>query len=478
MYKAGRTSAGVSAAKSHSGSLAGDYAVTRGVLKQAGVVMVERSDCLLPVAEALTLLPPLLTRRIALLSEGGGVITVAAEALAERGMTLAPLSAETQRKLKAIVPNASALSNPVDAGGGTDPRAEYYGQCGRAILEDPNVDALMFTGFFGGYARRYGAEVAATENRVCLELAELMRSLGKAIVVQSHYAHFRTEALDILRKAGIPFYRHIEIAAQCLASLADYSAAQRRLRHAHALPLAAAAAPAIEKILKTASAAQRTALLETEARDLLADVGIGMPPTFVLRAAGDAAQAVRKVGDGPLALKVVSHDVLHKSDAGGVRLGVAGEVAIKAAFSDITRAVQQHVPGAVVEGILATPMAAPGIELIAGVTRDPQFGAVVLFGLGGIFVETIRDVAFRAAPLTREDALEMLAELRFASMLEGARGLPAVDKPALIELLLKLSALVLAHPAVREIDLNPVIAHGNGFTVADARVILYDAAGA
>src|ERR671915_502184 len=245
LYKAGRTAEGVSAAKSHSGSLAGDYAVASGVLKQAGAVLVTESDHLYAVGEASAILPPMPTRRVAILSEGGGPITMAAEALSEKGMVLAKLTDETVQKLKKIVPNASALSNPVDAGGGTDPRAEYYGLCGRAILEDPNVDALLMVGYFGGYTMRYGESVAETENRWCVEVAEMMKQYRKPIVVQTHYARFGTKALDILRKAGVPFYREIETAVQCLASLADYTAAKRRLTESAAAPRASAQPAAV-----------------------------------------------------------------------------------------------------------------------------------------------------------------------------------------------------------------------------------------
>jgi acyl-CoA synthetase (NDP forming) len=473
MFKAGRTAAGVSAAKSHSGSLAGDYAVATGVIKQAGIVMVERSDCLFPVAEALSLLPPMPTRRVAILSEGGGVITVAAEALAERGMVLARLDDETQRKLKAIVPAASALSNPVDAGGGTDPRAEYYGLCGRAILEDPNVDALLCVGFLGGYARRYGEAVAATENAVCTEFGELMRQHGKAIVVQSHYAHFRTAALDVLRNAGVPFYRSIEIAAQCLASLADYSAMRRRLAPGvHGVADPGFAVPQVQRLLAGARAANRVALLETESRAVLVACGIAMPPTLLLKQADDANAAVQALGAGALALKVVSQDVLHKSEAGGVILNVAGADAIRLGFAQVMQAVQARVPGAAIDGVLAATMAPKGVELIVGVTRDPQFGPVILFGLGGVFVETIKDVVFRAVPIARADAEEMIADIHFTGMLEGARGMPKVNKDAIVELLLKISALAAAHPDIAEIDLNPVIAHGDTYSVVDARMIL------
>jgi acyl-CoA synthetase (NDP forming) len=309
MYLSGRSAEGKRAAKSHSGSLAGDYAVGSGALRQAGVVLVTQAEHLYPAAEALAIMPPMRGRRVAVISEGGGVITVAAEALAERGLELAQLRPETQAKIHAIVPAASAISNPVDHGGGTDPRAEYYGSVAQAVLEDPNIDALLCVGFFGGYALRYGESVAATENAVCVELGELMRRHGKPVMVQSHYAHFRTGALDVLRKAGVPFQRHIEVAAQCLASVAEYHEARRRKSTAHAVAIPI---PAVRVVVENARAGGRTALLETEAREVLAAIGLPVPASVLVRNAEEGAAAIKALGNGPLALKVVSQDVLHK----------------------------------------------------------------------------------------------------------------------------------------------------------------------
>jgi acetyltransferase len=469
MYLSGRSAEGKRAAKSHSGSLAGDYTVGSGALRQAGVVLVTQSEHIYPVAEALAVLPPMRGRRVAVLSEGGGVITIAAEALAARGMELAQLAPHTQARIHKIVPAASCISNPVDAGGGTDPRAEYYGSISEAILEDPNIDALLLVGFFGGYALRYGETVAATENAVCLALGELMRKHGKPIVVQSHYAHFRTKALEILRKAGVPFQRHIEVAAECLACAADYSAAKARL--ASSSDGAAGLQPGAVQIVQAAVKAGRD-LLEPEARDLLKSYGIAMPPHRLLRSAADAEEAAREWGDAPLAMKVVSKDILHKSEAGGVRLNLAGAPALAQAFDAIKRAGLAHKPDAEIAGMLVTPMAQRGTELIVGVTRDPQFGRVIMLGLGGVFVEVIRDVVFRALPLSPADAHEMIGELRYKKMLEGARGAPPVDKEALADLLLRVSRIAALHPEIVEIDLNPVIARADGYTIADARVIL------
>lgn len=470
MYLSGRSAEGKRAAKSHSGSLAGDYAVGSGTLRQAGVVLVTQSEHIFPVAETLALVPPMRGRRVAVLSEGGGVITVAAEALAARGMELAQLSEESQAKIHAIVPAASAISNPVDAGGGTDPRAEYYGSISKIILEDPNIDALLFVGFFGGYALRYGETVAATENAICHELGDLMRKHGKPIVVQSHYAHFRTQALDILRKGGVPFQRHIEVAAECLACAADYSAARRRIADSPAQASARVEAAAA-KIVETASKEKRD-LLETEARDLLKAYGIAIPPHLLLRSAGDAEAAIKQFANAPLALKVVSKDILHKSEAGGVKLNLTGAEALRNAFDAIKASGLAYKSGAEIAGMLVTPMAQRGTEVIIGVTRDPQFGPVIMFGLGGVFVEVIRDVVFRALPLTPADAQEMIGELRYKTMLDGARGAKPADKQALADLLLRVSQIATLHPEISEIDLNPVIARSDGYTIVDARVIL------
>jgi acetyltransferase len=225
-------------------------------------------------------------------------------------------------------------------------------------------------------------------------------------------------------------------------------------------------------LIAGARAAGRTALLETEARELLDASGVQMAKCVFLTSDADASKAIDVLGSGPLALKVVSKDVLHKSDAGGVMLNVSGAAAIKTAMADIIRNVRLHNPAASIDGILAAPMAQAGVELIIGIMRDAQFGPVILFGLGGLFVETLKDVVFRAVPIARADAEEMIGDIHFQGMLEGARGLPKVNRHAIIDLLLKVSALAAAFPAIAEIDINPVIAHDDGYTVADARIVL------
>ena len=471
MYVAGRTSEGKRAAKSHSGSLAGAYAINRGALRQSGVTVVERLYHLYPVAEALSLFPPMRGRRVAVVSEGGGPLTVAADALVEQGLVLAQLSQETQARIHAVVPNATAIDNPVDAGGGTDPRAEYYGPIVRAILEDPAIDAVLIVGLLGGYADRFGEQAAPAEHAVCAELGAMMREYGKPVIVQSHYADMKTQSLRILREAGVPFQRHVEVAVQCLASAADASAARARNAAAPAAAASARAVPEAARIIDAAMAAGRD-LLETEARDLLIACGIAMPGHLLLRSADDADAAAARFGHERLAMKVVCADIPHKSEAQGVLLGLQGAEALREGWRKIAANAESYRPGARLEGMLVTPMAPRGTEFIIGITDDPQHGPVMLFGLGGVFVEVIGDVVFRALPLTTGDALDMIGSLKHPSVLDGVRGAAPVDRAALADLLVRLSRIRELHPQIAEIDLNPVIAHAGGQSVVDARIVL------
>lgn len=197
-----------------------------------------------------------------------------------------------------------------------------------------------------------------------------------------------------------------------------------------------------------------------------------MPPHAVLRSAAEIGTLDGALRRGPVALKVVSKDVLHKSDVGGVRLGVRGDAAIAEGMAALLDEVRRNRPDAEIAGVLVAPMARRGVEVILGVTTDPQYGRVMMFGVGGVFVEALRDVVFRALPLRAADAAEMLGEIAGRAVLDGFRGLPAVDRGRLVDLMVRLSDIATAHPEIAEIDLNPVIAHDEGYAVVDARMLL------
>jgi len=226
-----------------------------------------------------------------------------------------------------------------------------------------------------------------------------------------------------------------------------------------------------QQALATARREGRAALTEIEAKDLLREAGIPTVDTRLARDAAEAQALARQVGY-PVALKIVSPQILHKSDIGGVKLGLGNEAEVAAAFEAIVAAARQHEPNAVVQGVAVQPMARPGIEVILGLFKDQQFGPVLMFGLGGIFVEVLKDVAFRIVPLERRDAREMVREIKGYPLLEGYRGQEPADVGYLEELLLKLSRFAEEHPEVREVDLNPVFAYRDGALAVDARVVL------
>ena len=227
----------------------------------------------------------------------------------------------------------------------------------------------------------------------------------------------------------------------------------------------------LAEVMSTARAQGRRLLNEVEAKQVLAEAGVPVVPAKLARTRDEAVAMAREAGF-PVALKVVSPDITHKSDVGGVKLGLTDEAAVSAAFDDIMASAQRAQPEARIDGVSVQQMAAPGTEVIVGVNADPQFGPVLMFGLGGVLVELLEDVAFRIVPIEPRDARQMVREIKGFKLLEGYRGQPAADVAALESLLLKVSQFVDAHPEVAELDLNPVFAYPKGAVAVDARIVL------
>jgi acetate---CoA ligase (ADP-forming) len=471
IYKSGRTEAGQQSARSHTGSLGGSYQMAVDLLRQAGVTVVSETDKILSVAEALSTLPLPAGKSVAVLADSGGHGTIATDAIIEAGLRLATLSEQTRVRLRQILPPAASLSNPIDVAGGTDENPGVFADCADVILKDEGVDMLLVIGMFGGYALRYSETLTAIELETSQRLTTLAKQAQKPILVQSVYAPLDPEPMQILRRSGIPVHSWVETTVACAAALAQYAHAKRRNAVSPSGKPQAACGMA-NAILARAGAGAKTALLETEARDLLAAHGIAVPRHVLLRSPEDVTIACATFGRTKLAAKLVSPDILHKSDAGGVMLDLEGEAELRAAYETILRNAKAHDPAAKVEGVLVTPMAPVGVEVIIGALRDSVFGPVIMFGLGGIFVEVLKDVVFRAIPLSRADAEEMLDEIKGTRVLDGVRGTPAVDRAALVDLLLQVSRLVEAHPEIAEIDLNPVMAYADGYKILDVRALL------
>jgi acetyltransferase len=475
VYKSGSTEQGRKAARSHTGALAGSYAMTVDVLRQVGVSVVQHSDEILPVAEGLGLMQWARGKRVAVVADGGGQATIASDRLAEAGLELAELGDDTRRRLGEILSPQASLVNPVDVAGSTDAHPSLLAECLAIVADDANVDSVFLVGMFGGYHVRFAEDLLGDEMRGAESMIDLAHRSDKPLVIYSLYAPVKPPALRRLHEAGLPVYSSIEHAVRVLAELGErglYLAA----RAAQTPAEAATPTEETQAIFATAQNEGRD-LFEFEAKALLRAHGVAVPHEVVVHRADELAAAASAFGDAPLAMKVVSKDILHKSDAGGVRLGLRGETALREAFDAIMASCQAYRPGADIRGVLVTPMARKGTEVIIGVSRDPIFGPVLMFGLGGIFVEVLEDVAFRAIPLTRHDARSMVAQIEARKILEGVRGEVGVDQEALVDLLLRVSSIVAAYPQLGELDLNPVIAYEDGYAIVDARVIVNQAAG-
>ena len=470
VFKSGRTSAGRCAAQSHTGALAGDFAVSAGVLRQMGAVTPRRTDEILPIAKALSIAPPPAGRRIAVLADGGGHATIAADLLTEHGLELATLSAETRAALADLLPAAAALGNPVDVAGGTDADPAVFGGCVDALLRDAGVDGLLIAGLFGGYGHRFSASLTPMEIDTSQRIAGLAKATGKPVLVYSLFGDHDLDPLAEAEAGGIPVYSSLEITVRCMQALAEVGESRRRPpRNAHGT----GRNDTLDTVIGRCRAEEREVVLEHEARQVLAAAGVPMAPAILAATADAAADAFRTLKGIPVAMKIVSRDIIHKSEAGGVLLNLTDGTAVRSAFQTIRDSAERYHPGADVAGILVTPMAARGgVEVIIGVVRDPQYGPVMMFGLGGVLVEVLKDVVFRALPLNESDARAMLDSIAARAVLAGVRGAPAVDLEALTRLMLAVSDICVAHPDIAELDLNPVMAYPDGLAVLDARILL------
>ncbi|MBR2513458.1 MAG: acetate--CoA ligase family protein [Halomonas sp.] len=474
VYKSGATEQGQKAASSHTGALAGSYQMTVDLLRQAGVSVVQYSDEILPVAEGLGRLQKAPGKRVAVISDGGGQATIAADRLAEAGLQLAELSDVTRTALRGVLLPQASTVNPVDVAGSSDANPSLLARCIEIVMADEGVDSVFLVGMFGGYSMRFAESLLGDEMRGAEAMVELANANQKPLVIYSLYAPIKPPALRRLHEAGLPVYASIEHAVRVLSALGErgeYLAGQAvRVTAEPVQPSAAGQA-----MFKTARAEGRD-LLEFEAKALLAEHGIAVPDEPLAKSVDELGEIARHFGDKPLAMKVVSKDILHKSDAGGVKLNLVGETALREAYQAILESAHAYDPSAEIEGVLVTPMVEKGVEVIVGMLRDPIFGPVMMFGLGGIFVEVLEDVAFRALPLSHADAESMVNQIKAQKVLAGVRGAAGVDKQALVSLLVQISRLVEAYPSIHELDLNPVIAypesHATGYAIVDARIIV------
>ena len=473
LLKSGRSSAGQKSAGSHTGALAGISEVARTAFRRSGIIVVEKSDTLFPVAEALSNLPSLNNNNVAILADGGGHATIAADILTDLGLKIPELSDKTREKLKKILPFTASVRNPVDVAGGTDADPTLFAECASLILKDANVGGLLMVGLFGGYGIRFAESLTWKEEDAAHQLGKLLKKRNKPIIVHSLYSSVRPHALELLRYYGIPVHDSLDVACSCIGALDERG---RYLHEYHAkvnfiFNWRSREKPEGRQIIERAQKEGRRVLLETEAKRLFQIHGAPVGNDQLATTADEAAEFAAGMG-GEVALKIVSPDILHKSDAKGVRLHLKKPTDIRGAFKDIVKSAKQYKQDADIRGVLVTPMAQSGIEVIIGTKIDDQFGPVIMFGLGGIMVEVLKDVAFRVLPISPHSARTMTEEIRSAPILKGIRGSAPYDTATIRKLLLTCSEVVEAYPEISEMDLNPVIVYEEGARMVDARIIL------
>ena len=473
LLKGGRTAGGEASARSHTGALAGSYRVLRSALRQAGVVEVTRTDELLSIGQTLAGQPAMAAGTgVAILADGGGHATLATDALAELDVPLARLGEPTRDRLRSLLGPAASVVNPIDLAGAADGGPGVFAEALEAIAADSAVGGVLVTGLLGGYAIRFAEELSSEETEAATRMAEIAAAAGKPLVVHTLYAAERTEPLRRLAESGVPVLGSLEVAARCVW------AARGRGRALAEAPAVPRPEPAPRAPATRTSQAPRAILTELQVRELVADGAFPVVPATLCRTAEETAAAAGRAG-GPVAIRVVSAAIDHKTDAGGVALNIRGPDQAATAFARVTSGARVHLetlgarPAGVIEGVLVSPMLPPPVaELIVGTRRDPQFGPILLIGAGGLTAEIEEDFAVRVLPLGREETLAMLEELRIAPILRGFRGRPGVDRGAVVDLALALASCLGAHPEIVTLEANPVFAYADRAIAVDLRAVV------
>ena len=472
--KIGTSAAGARSAISHTGSLAGSNEVYDAAFKQVGIIRVLNSSELLDVGEALGKCPLPKGNGIAILTDGGGHGTMGSDAAERYNLEVPILVRETQEKLRTILPPQASTKNPVDFAGGAEADLWNFARCSEVLLADKDIDGLVIVGQFGGYGIDLSSDFLELEQKVAEEITSLVKKYNKPIINHTMYAPTKPKSLQIFSEGGIPVYAVVETAMRCMGALVERKNYLERVRDAEKeepVILPPDRISRVKTIIGKVKDAGRVNLVETEAREILKIYNL---PMSDFRLAGSKDEATKIAGETgyPVAMKIVSPDIIHKSDAGGVKLSLKDKDDVAKAFNEIMDNARAYNKEAEICGVIIAPMEVKGTEVIIGMTTDQTFGPTIMFGLGGIFVEVLKDVSFRVAPLTKQDAYEMTKQIKGFPILKGVRGQKPADIDALADAIMKVSALVTENPQIRELDLNPVFAYENGATVVDARIIL------
>lgn len=462
LMKSGRTAAGAKAASSHTGSLAGGDVAYESAFTRAGVIRCESIKQQFDFAQAFANQPLPKGPNVVVITNAGGPGIMAADAIEQKGLIFAKLTDETKKKLAEKLPAAANVHNPVDVLG--DALADRYEFAFDVVLDDPNVDAAIV--LLTPQAMTQSKETAEALVKVC------SKKKSKPVLACFLGAAKVDPGIQVLRKGGIPQYDSPESAVDTLYVMAEY--VRWKARPKRVVRLFSVNRRKVETILERHLRQGLLDIGEAEAKEIIEAYGFATPRGQVATTADQAANIAQQLGY-PVVLKIWSPDILHKSDVGGVKVGLKSEQEVKDAFDLMMYRIPKKKPDAKILGVLVQEMVrTSGKEVIIGMHRDPQFGPLMMFGMGGVLVEVLKDVSFYLAPLTAEEAKQMLVATKTYKILQGVRGQEGVDIDTIAEGLQRVSQLVTEFPEIKEMDINPYVVGRPGTTsiAVDARISL------
>ncbi len=449
--KTGRVE-GSKAAKSHTGAITGSYQVCKSLFKSSGMILAESFEELFDLSKAIEKQPVARGRNLTIVTNAAGPSVAAADLCHELGLKIVDFSKGILTKLVSSLPSYAVIGEYVDLTGSAT--TEDYQKTFQIVLEEPQIDAILnFVVFLN----------PPLSSDVVNVIAEVQRQ-AKPIVCWATGGDFSQQLIKKLEEAGVPTYPTTERAIRAIQGLIEAG----KTRKWHAPDKLPARRDLVNQIFKNALFDGHDMLTEVESKDVLRDYGIKTTIEYIAKTAPEASSCASKLGF-PVVMKVLSPDITHKSDVGGVMTNVRNSEEASETFNQIIQNVKGKKPEATIDGVLIENQLEAGVEVIVGSTVDRDFGTVVAFGLGGLFVEAFQDLTYGLAPLSEEEALSMISNTKAAKLLAGIRGQPPADLKSLANLIMRASFLAFEQP-IAEMDLNPVIVSANECAVADARI--------
>lgn len=458
LMKSGGTQAGARAASSHTGALAGSENAFNAAFKQTGIIRAEGVEDLFESALAFYSGKLPKGNNLLIITNAGGPGIIAADTAEKLGINLPQLSKETVEQLMTVLPKNASLYNPVDIIG--DATSKRYAAVIERTLNDPHVDGMLII---------LTPQAMVNVEETAKIVIESSKKTGKPLITSFMGEERVRSSVAMLKAAAITNFSYPEPAVKSFRKLFNYGLWKKKAEEPALSP--AVNRDAVAQIIRAARKNNQMQFAEDSAREILTHYGFRFPKKQLTKMPSEAANAAAAIGF-PVVMKISSPDILHKTDINGVRLNISSKKEAKDAFTEITLNARKFMPKAFINGVTIYETVPKGKEIILGITFDRTFGHMIMFGLGGIYVEVLKDVSFRIVPVNLSEANEMIHEIRTIQLLQGVRGEPPADLDAIVQSIVRLSMLATDFPEIHELDINPLVVFESGAVALDSRIIL------